>query len=107
MKIPFPLVRVHWIDAECANDWVMASQLKDEIEKANKPVTTEGRMVYSDDKWLFIASTCIWTPSASDWQLTSVMHIPKGMVENVEYIERKSRKKAQKEASGPTASPTP
>lgn len=78
-KLPYPLVKVEWLDAETTFGW--------ESEGENKPtvpvVTTVGFLIVDTEELISIASTI-----GQDKTHNSRINIPKGMVKSF-FVLRK------------------
>jgi hypothetical protein len=82
-KIPYPLIRVEWIDAEADPAWVEESQIDPHTEKMEL-VKSVGYQVRNNKKWIVIAGTLCWC--STGWLFTNIMRIPRGMVAKIEKL---------------------
>lgn len=78
-KLPFPLVRVDWIDAETSQGWEHLDEEKPTVPE----VVTVGFLIKETEDVLLVASTI-----GHDRSHNSRIGIPKGMVKGVTVLKK-------------------
>lgn len=78
-KLPYPLVRVDWIDAETSQGW----EHPDEEKPTVPEVVTVGFLIKESEDVILIASTI-----GHDRSHNSRISIPRGMVKNITVLKK-------------------
>lgn len=83
-KVPFPRVKVTWVDTECNPIWVDATAVPDLLAGLEAcPCETMGFLVHEDAQFVAVAASVTWERDAGVWQFAGVTAIPAGMVRKV------------------------
>jgi hypothetical protein len=83
--IPFPLVRVTWLDAGSVDEW---SGEGDTAPIFHEEIETFGRLVAQDAKYIQVASTIgpADPKTGRKWDMTNLMNIPRGCIVDVQVV---------------------